>query len=832
MTSVYLRGLIPLGLLLGAAFAGGPRLRPPPELRSGADVYRRVLSATAWVQAAGSGKGSGWVVDRRRRWLVTCCHVIGENDTVEVVFPVRRKGAVIAERQYYITHFPDLQKRGYAVRGRVLRRVHQTDLALVELETLPAGVGELRLADSSAGPGERVHLVGNRYDMDSLWAYGSGAVRQVRTLRDGYFTAGRQLAKGARVLMAQVPINEGDSGGPLVNGQGEVVGVAAAVAWDQQGAGLFIDVRAVRTLVGIAPPEEETGGHAAYRRGMRSLALVQYPGGARAAGVLLDRRRRLLLTTLEAVGREETVEVIFPVWQGGRVIAEAGFYRRERDLLRKKGMLGTGVVLATDARRNLALVEAARVPAASAEAALSAKQPVPGDTLHVLSNPARLDVLWVYAAASVRQADHANLGQTGEGPNPAVLVVQASLVEGEGGGPLLDERGRLVGLVSGKVGPQQQVAYALPLAELKAFIETVRPRAAPASAAEFVRRGLLFIQAHQYERAIQDFSAALRRDPRHAPAWSERGRAHGLLGALDRALADCDRAVRLDPRLASAYAHRAAVRCDRGEAGRALKDCAEALRLAPRLAIAYVARARARLLQGDAERALADAGEAIWLDRNLSGAYLVRGRAQARKGAHDRAIADFTQTLALDRRLAEALRRRGDAHWARSDVAAALADYWQALALRPRDARALYGRGRALAARGEPGALTDLESALRLDPKLAGAYLERGGVQVRRGKVGKGVADWARAVQLEPKLADPVLGEAERRAADLLEADNAAGCAELCRRTLAALQPLFKDRPGVQKTITAGLARTARETDEKKRARALRGLLAAVRGQL
>ena len=67
----------------------------------------------------------------------------------------------------------------------------------------------------------------------------------------------------------------------------------------------------------------------------------------------------------------------------------------------------------------------------------------------------------MYTAGSVRQLGRANLGQTMEGPDPAVLVVQAPLTEGEGGGPLLNDRAELVGVVSGKTGPQQEVAFCL-----------------------------------------------------------------------------------------------------------------------------------------------------------------------------------------------------------------------------------------------------------------------------------------------------------------------------------------------------------------------------------
>src|SRR5260370_35769283 len=69
-------------------------------------------------------------------------------------------------------------------------------------------------------------------------------------MREGYFSGGQHLAKGAKLLLTDVPINEGDSGGPLVNDRGEVVGVCSAVAWEAHGGALVIDVSELRAFLG------------------------------------------------------------------------------------------------------------------------------------------------------------------------------------------------------------------------------------------------------------------------------------------------------------------------------------------------------------------------------------------------------------------------------------------------------------------------------------------------------------------------------------------------------------------------------------------------------
>src|SRR5262245_56821075 len=106
-----MRGLAWLLLVLGGvgvAFAP----RRPTEPATGAEVYRRAVKGTAWVLAAGQGKGSGFVIDSARRHLVTCYHVVGENQTCEVVFLWQKSGRPVAQRRVYLEEMPELRKRG------------------------------------------------------------------------------------------------------------------------------------------------------------------------------------------------------------------------------------------------------------------------------------------------------------------------------------------------------------------------------------------------------------------------------------------------------------------------------------------------------------------------------------------------------------------------------------------------------------------------------------------------------------------------------------------------------------------------------------------------
>jgi len=827
MSSAAVRALVPTLLLLTAALVGGPSLRIANEPSTSAAVYNRTRSAVGWVHAPDQGKGAGWIIDRSRRWLVTNYHVVGEAKTVDVFFSFKDGNSQIDDSSYYLENRPRLERSGFVVRGKVLRRNADVDLALVELESLPSTVTELHLAPADARAGDRFAIVGNRYDCDSLWVHTAGAVRQNVVWTKGYFTGGKQLAKGVHVLLTQAPINEGDSGSPAVNDHGQVIGVAAAVVWEANGGGLLIAASEVQRFVGDSAQAEQTrlavesiAGRDVYQIGLRSFAMVQTEASeTRASGWVVDRSRRLLLTTAAAVGRDQKADVTFPVTQNGRVVAEHSFYREQQSLLLKKSHKVSGMVLAVDPRRNLALLELPSVPEGVSEAHLADHDALPGDALHFLSNPQRLESLWIYGAGSVRQNGHANLGQTSQGPNPALLIVQAPLSEGDGGGLALDERGDVAGMISGKVGPQQQVAFCLPANEIRMFLDEQRPWREPRTAAELCSRGILFGKAGRLTRALEDFDEAIRRDQEFATAYSERGNALRQLGKIDAASNDCDRAIRLDPLLVTAYCHRAEVWLARKEPAKAVTDCDTALKLSNSCALAYCVRADAERLLGDLNRAIADCDEAIWHDRRLAAAFLIKGRVLHQQDELAKSIAAYTSALQLDPHLAEGYRLRAEAEWARSNATAAAADYSEVLKIQPDDARSLHGRGRALAARGEfDAALQDFNAALHSNPHLARALVDRGSEFLRRGDTDRGFRDFGVVIHQQPSVVVDVLAAVERRGLEQSKdekADPESVCV-LYRRSLELVKAALIEK-NIRKQIDSDLAAAAKETDARRR---------------
>src|SRR4051812_46720270 len=134
--------LLLLGLL-GFATAAAPLQRPAPL--TGRELYRRAVPGIAWALTADQGKGTAWVVDRERRWLLTNYHVVGTSRSVELLFPLFHGGQPIADRTYYLQNREELKQAGHLTSARVLLRDPDLDLALLQAERLPAGVVALPL---------------------------------------------------------------------------------------------------------------------------------------------------------------------------------------------------------------------------------------------------------------------------------------------------------------------------------------------------------------------------------------------------------------------------------------------------------------------------------------------------------------------------------------------------------------------------------------------------------------------------------------------------------------------------------------------------------------
>ena len=90
-------------------------------------------------------------------------------------------------------------------------------------------------------------------------------------------------------------------------------------------------------------------------------------------------------------------------------------------------------------------------------------------------------------------------------------------------------------------------------------------------------------QDRDNDLSIRGCTELLKRNPRNATAYYNRGTAHLGNGQVDTAIRDFTKAIEIDAKFAKAYFNRAAARTKLGDATRAAADRARALQLAPTL---------------------------------------------------------------------------------------------------------------------------------------------------------------------------------------------------------------------------------------------------------
>lgn len=214
----------------------------------GTGVYCETLPGVAWVvtdKPARAGQrdeceATAWLADAKGRLLVTNAHVTDRANSIRVYFPsTDRSGRVASDRAWY-------EAVGSGILGRVVTTDARKDLSVIQVDELPRGVKELKLALQSAPRGAAAFTIGNPASSQALWACAYGTVKEVYplALRDGTFAG--------QVLECSAPAASGASGSPVVNTAGEVIGVVFATTKSARPVTLSVDAVEVRAILEAA----------------------------------------------------------------------------------------------------------------------------------------------------------------------------------------------------------------------------------------------------------------------------------------------------------------------------------------------------------------------------------------------------------------------------------------------------------------------------------------------------------------------------------------------------------------------------------------------------
>jgi tetratricopeptide (TPR) repeat protein len=265
------------------------------------------------------------------------------------------------------------------------------------------------------------------------------------------------------------------------------------------------------------------------------------------------------------------------------------------------------------------------------------------------------------------------------------------------------------------------------------------------------KRGDLYVRQGEHDRAIADYTQAIRLNPYGALTCVKRGDAYRSKGEYDRALADYTNALQLDPLCVVAHINRAATYRLRGQNKLALVDLTQATRLDAINPALWYERALTHRALNQFEEALADFDRAIGLNPADPDLYYQRGYTHQLHGDTAAAFGDFDEAIRRKPDFALVYHGRGCLHVTQDNLEAGIADFGSALRFQPDFLQAYMNRASAWSKMGRfDKALQDCDEALRREPRLAAAYLMRGRAYVQQGAYPEADADFERVLQLEP----------------------------------------------------------------------------------
>ena len=213
------------------------------------------------------------------------------------------------------------------------------------------------------------------------------------------------------------------------------------------------------------------------------------------------------------------------------------------------------------------------------------------------------------------------------------------------------------------------------------------------SALAFKIRGDAYRGSGNLDKAIADFTEAIRIAPGLAVAFNNRGLAYQEQGRLTQAIADYTEAVRLDPEFAIAYANRGLALANEERLQDAIADLSTALKLTPQ-SDGYNLRGVVLFRTNQLESALQDFDEAIQLDATNAMAHTNRGRVYERQRRFDEAILEHEAAIQRDPNLAIAYANLGLAQEGKGNHTEAEKQFRKALSLDPKLDRAIEGLAR------------------------------------------------------------------------------------------------------------------------------------------
>ncbi|MBO1349641.1 MAG: tetratricopeptide repeat protein [Hormoscilla sp. GUM202] len=402
---------------------------------------------------------------------------------------------------------------------------------------------------------------------------------------------------------------------------------------------------------------------------------------------------------------------------------------------------------------------------------------------------------------AIRAKDSSSLTET----NGYELVYTNPTLGGMSGGPVLDSRGRVIGIHAAAEGEEvsnvqlgfslgvpvrtflslasraqissqwlrveESVPLPLNRAEKTAIREALFAAKKPpkgAKANDWVNYGNQLWRLFEYEDAVAAFDEAIKLNPYFEEAWYARGLALIVQRENQASLASFDKATEINPSFYQAWRQRGEALYFLKQYPEALASVDKAIAIEPKDSILYFLQGEI-LIQLELYAEAVEAYSQVIKIKPYPFAYFQRGYARGKLGDYKGAIADYSQALKIIPDDAKAYGNRGISRHKLGDYKGAIADYNRAIKINPNDANAYYSRGVARdELRDHKGAIADYNIAIKINPDDAETYYKRGNASYKLGEYQEAIADFNRAIKIKPDYAEVYVnrGTARRELGD------------------------------------------------------------------
>jgi S1-C subfamily serine protease len=203
--------------------------------------------------------------------------------------------------------------------------------------------------------------------------------------------------------------------------------------------------------------------------------VIQVPkdrrGFSMGSGSLIDADKRYIITNHHVVDDSDYVFVQFPAYVKGKLVTDKKIYIENVP----DGKAIKATVLHRDKERDLALVQAEKIPAGTRAIRLAKDSPRQGTTVWNIGSPGAVEQLFSITEGKVRSVgvEKHVIGGGGEAftLNAKVVTATNPVNPGDSGGPLFNRKGEQVAVTESGHTRAQQVNMFVDVTEVRSFLK-------------------------------------------------------------------------------------------------------------------------------------------------------------------------------------------------------------------------------------------------------------------------------------------------------------------------------------------------------------------------